>query len=139
MPSFQRSSSASSQPTTYKFPRLSGGDFPRYEEEAVAEAESSPITGSFPKELSNGFTANGSHNQERWQPRRISRDSRPNVALLNSVRRGRQKSLSEALKTIKDRRGSVSENAHEIAAALKAPVSPQLVVRLPRAMDHACH
>ncbi|KZF20653.1 putative ER to Golgi transport protein [Xylona heveae TC161] len=40
---------------------------------------------------------------------------------------GRQKSLSDALKTIRTRRGSVSANAHEIADALKAPVSPRLI------------
>lgn len=43
---------------------------------------------------------------------------------------GRQKSLSDALKTIRTRRGSVSQNAHEIADALKAPVSPRLIVRM---------
>jgi len=36
--------------------------------------------------------------------------------------------LSDAFKVIKDRRGSVGENAAEIAEALKAPVSPRLVV-----------
>jgi len=38
--------------------------------------------------------------------------------------------LSEAIKTIKDRRGSVVENAVEVAEALKAPVSPKLVVSM---------
>lgn len=41
---------------------------------------------------------------------------------------GRQKSLSDALRTIRTRKGSVSQNAHEIADALRAPVSPKLVV-----------
>ncbi|KAF7543302.1 hypothetical protein G7046_g10028 [Stylonectria norvegica] len=40
----------------------------------------------------------------------------------------RQKSLSEALHTIRARNGSVSQNAHEIADALRAPVSPRLIV-----------
>ncbi|KAI0469271.1 triose-phosphate transporter [Xylaria cf. heliscus] len=40
---------------------------------------------------------------------------------------GRQKSIGEALRTIRDRRGSVSQNAHEIADALKAPISAKLV------------
>lgn len=43
---------------------------------------------------------------------------------------GRQKSLSEAYKHIRTRKGSVSANAHEIAEALKAPVSWKLVVCL---------
>ena len=45
-------------------------------------------------------------------------------------RRARQKSLSEALRTIHERRGSVTENAHELAEALKAPVSLKLIVSL---------
>lgn len=40
----------------------------------------------------------------------------------------RQKSIGEALRTIRSRHGSVSQNAHEIADALKAPLSPKLVV-----------
>lgn len=39
----------------------------------------------------------------------------------------RQKSLGEALRTIRTRSGSTSQNVHEIADALKAPVSPMLV------------
>ncbi|KAF3358372.1 hypothetical protein VdG1_05448 [Verticillium dahliae VDG1] len=41
---------------------------------------------------------------------------------------GRQKSLSDAFRTIRSRQGSVSQNAHEIADALRAPVSPTLVI-----------
>lgn len=40
----------------------------------------------------------------------------------------RQKSLSDAFRTIRTRNGSFSQNAHEIADALKAPVSPKLIV-----------
>jgi hypothetical protein len=43
----------------------------------------------------------------------------------------RQKSLGDAIRTIKNRHGSVSQNAHEIADALKAPVSARLIVRGP--------
>lgn len=49
-----------------------------------------------------------------------------------STGRTRQKSLSEAIRTIHARRGSVSANAQEIAEALKAPVSLKLVVCLPQ-------
>ncbi|KAM0444219.1 hypothetical protein ACHAQK_002977 [Fusarium lateritium] len=42
---------------------------------------------------------------------------------------GRQKSLTDAIRTIRGRNGSVSQNAHEIADALRAPVSPKLIVR----------
>ncbi|KAI0406372.1 triose-phosphate transporter [Xylaria palmicola] len=41
--------------------------------------------------------------------------------------RGRQKSIGEAFRTIRERRGSVSQNAHEIADALKAPISAKLI------------
>lgn len=40
----------------------------------------------------------------------------------------RQQSLSEALNHIRHRHGSVSDNAHELAEALRAPVSPRLIV-----------
>lgn len=42
---------------------------------------------------------------------------------------GKQKSISEAIRTIRGRNGSVSQNAHEIADALRAPVSGKLTVR----------
>ncbi|KAK5136489.1 hypothetical protein LTR08_003134 [Meristemomyces frigidus] len=41
---------------------------------------------------------------------------------------GRQKSLSEAIQVVRTRKASISENAHEIAEALKAPVSLKLVL-----------
>jgi solute carrier family 35 protein E1 len=44
---------------------------------------------------------------------------------------GRQKSLSDAFRTIRTRRASVSANVHEISDALKAPVSPKLIVCQP--------
>jgi solute carrier family 35 protein E1 len=69
---------------------------------------------------------------ERWQPRRSSRAQRlngsPGYPPAGPSRHGRQKSLSEAIRTIRTRSGSVTQNAHEIADALKAPVSPKLVV-----------
>lgn len=40
----------------------------------------------------------------------------------------RQKSLSDAFRTIRNRKASVSENAHEIADALKAPISVRTIV-----------
>ncbi|KFA50544.1 hypothetical protein S40293_03017 [Stachybotrys chartarum IBT 40293] len=67
---------------------------------------------------------------DRWTavPRREnSYSSRPPWA--NSIHgHNRQKSLGEAFRTIRARNGSVSQNAHEIADALRAPVSPRLVI-----------
>ena len=68
------------------------------------------------------------HSGERWQARKSS-DNRGRA--LNSVRGtrpGRQKSLSEALATVRTRRASVTQNAVEIAEALRPPVSVKLVV-----------
>ncbi|KAI9831207.1 MAG: hypothetical protein M1819_005135 [Sarea resinae] len=63
----------------------------------------------------------------RWHPRNTPWN--PGSVLVGKTgRHGRQKSLSDALKTIRTRRGSVSANAQEIAEALKAPVSPRLIV-----------
>ncbi|KAH8716838.1 triose-phosphate transporter family-domain-containing protein [Phaeosphaeriaceae sp. PMI808] len=63
---------------------------------------------------------------DRWQPRKFSHAS--NIGQNTATRHGRQKSLSEAIRTIRTRKGSVSQNAHEIADALKAPLSPRLIV-----------
>ena len=74
----------------------------------------------------NGFL-NGFASQERWQPHRD--EWRTGRAGAGGRSHGRQKSLSDAIRTIRTRRASVSANAHEIAEALKAPVSPKLIVR----------
>lgn len=78
----------------------------------------------------DGNVHHGSRSSERWQPRRErSLHWASHNAHGAGSKHGRQKSLSEALKTIRGRRGSVSANAHELADALKAPVSPKLIVR----------
>ncbi len=65
----------------------------------------------------------------RWQPRKDDNLVWGNGQGYNpGPRHGRQKSLSDAFKTIRTRRASVSANAHEIADALKAPVSVKLIV-----------
>jgi solute carrier family 35 protein E1 len=62
---------------------------------------------------------------DRWLP--VSRQD--NNWSAASRGHGRQKSLTDAIRTIRGRNGSVSQNAHEIADALRAPVSPKLIVR----------
>lgn len=76
--------------------------------------------------------ANGLLRNERWRPRGDSHVAWGNGHINVSAPRehGRQKSLSDAFRTIRNRRASVSENAHEIADALKAPVSVRIIVRL---------
>lgn len=68
-------------------------------------------------------------NADRWQPRRDN--SMKTLKWENGTGpRGHRhkKSISEAFHNIRDRRASVSQNAHEIADALRAPISPKLIV-----------
>jgi solute carrier family 35 protein E1 len=66
---------------------------------------------------------------EHWEPRKASFYSREyaNGTLRNPKHRPR-KSISEAISTIRTRNGSMSANAHELADALRAPVSYRLTV-----------
>lgn len=80
----------------------------------------------------------GAHlNADRWLPRTdTSKGVRfGSVPSTTTPRTGglanghaRQKSIGEAFRTIKRRRGSVGQNAHELADALRAPISPRLIV-----------
>lgn len=76
--------------------------------------------------------ANGGPRDDRWQARKDHHIAWSNGHLSGTPpKHGRQKSISEAIRTIRTRKGSVSANAAEIADALKAPVSVRLIVRLP--------
>jgi solute carrier family 35 protein E1 len=71
------------------------------------------------------------HSSERWPARRASNANNWNSysnGAPGKSRHGRQKSLTEAIKTVRGRKASISENAHEIAESLKAPVSWKLVI-----------
>ncbi|KAJ5145623.1 uncharacterized protein N7515_000187 [Penicillium bovifimosum] len=63
-----------------------------------------------------------------WEPRKASFYSRDygNGSARNPKHRPR-KSISEAITTIRTRNGSVTANAHELAQALRAPVSYRLI------------
>ncbi|TAQ86405.1 hypothetical protein B7494_g5278 [Chlorociboria aeruginascens] len=66
---------------------------------------------------------------DRWYPRRDSgRNVVWNGTSTGGKGHGRQKSLGDAFRTIRTRKGSVSANVHEISDALKAPVSPKLIM-----------
>ena len=122
----RRWSTSSNHAENFKFPDFEALPSPRshlpvYEEERGTGRTSArtPSPNAPPK-------SNGILHSERWQPRREN-----HVAWSNGQggnRHGRQKSLSDAIRTIRTRKGSVSANAHEIADALKAPVSVKLVV-----------
>ncbi|CAK7563930.1 MAG: hypothetical protein SEPTF4163_001812 [Sporothrix epigloea] len=68
--------------------------------------------------------------EQQWKARKTSASVRWNESSSTGYGHqghGRQKSLGEALHTIRTRSGSTSQNMHEIADALKAPVSPMLI------------
>lgn len=125
----RRSSSTvqATTPTTYKFPDLAADALQAHSDHPAVESRSpSPR----PLPLHNNL-----HSHERWQARRDSRighnwgNGSAFAGGSGGARHGRQKSLSEAIRTVRDRKGSVTQNAQEIAEALKAPVSGKLIVR----------
>jgi solute carrier family 35 protein E1 len=87
----------------------------------------------------NGYLG-GPASGDRWQPRRDSalRGSAWTNVQSSGGKHGRQKSLSDAFRTIRTRRASVSANVHEISDALKAPVSPKLIVCPPSCRSESC-
>ncbi|KAM0713689.1 hypothetical protein Q7P37_010651 [Cladosporium fusiforme] len=123
----RRRSSTSPHPNpngTFKFPDLSHDDFVEEKFEEISRDGT-------PKPLPNGLPQ-GFHSNERWPARRASNannwNSWTNSSTAGKTRHGRQKSLSEAIKTVRGRKASISENAHEIAESLKAPVSWKLII-----------
>lgn len=120
---------AASTPTSFKFP-----DF---DDQAIeSEGDDTISRGPSPKPLYNGLPP-GLHSSERW-PARKQRDPANRTwsswanGRLGGGRKSRQKSLSEAIRTVRTRKASVSDSAREIAESLKAPVSLRLVVRRKR-------
>ncbi|ORY18021.1 triose-phosphate transporter family-domain-containing protein [Clohesyomyces aquaticus] len=122
--------SASSQDsgthTTFKFPPFQPDLLPAHPEEPPFGLSSS--RSSSPNPAAQAQTIAPS--DHRWQPRRESRFGYMNGSTHapSANRHGRQKSLSEAIRTIRTRKASVSQNAHELADALKAPLSPRLII-----------
>jgi hypothetical protein len=112
--------------------------FPAFSDEHFqSQHEESPY-GSDDRKAEASPTWRHSSNNAPWAPRRYSNRQRWAVAPTSSAaypshsRHIRQKSLSEALHNIRTRSGSVSQNAMEIADALKAPVSYKVVVCISR-------
>ena len=77
--------------------------------------------------LPSPHKGNGSIYNERWQPRRDNHLTWANGSVVTGPRPQR-KSISDAWKTIRSRKGSASANAQELAEALKAPLSIKLSV-----------
>lgn len=108
-------------------PRMSIEKFPDIDTTYVGPADdASPASAR-----SNGSLSASTPPIDRWHARR-EREPLPSnwqgkQTNFAPTGRARQKSLSDAFRTIRTRKGSVSANAHEIAEALKAPVSPKLI------------
>ncbi|KAL1306416.1 hypothetical protein AAFC00_005121 [Neodothiora populina] len=126
------SSAVQPSPTTYKFPDLAEDALHHHNDSAVIDGPRPPSPNPRPLGIPPHM-----HSNERWQGRR-SGDYRLNGSStwgpggVNTgppagTRHGRQKSLSNAFRTIRERKGSMSQNAHEIADALKAPISARLI------------
>ncbi|ORY64210.1 triose-phosphate transporter [Pseudomassariella vexata] len=87
---------------------------------------------------SNGLNRGLSPFADRWQPKKdqtrgvqwgqLGRSAVPSQVRGGAPDHEKQKSIGEAFRTIRDRNGSVSQNAHEIAGALRAPVSAKLII-----------
>jgi solute carrier family 35 protein E1 len=113
----------SSPNATFKFPAFQPDLMPMPEEE-YGHSSSRTTSPSHASQPNGGVIPT-----DRWLPRKEARFSYANGTPQGSAtRHGRQKSLSEAIRTIRTRKASVSQNAHEIADALKAPLSPKLIV-----------
>lgn len=127
---FPGDTKASSRTSMEKFPDLDTSDtFDQYDGQF-----------SYNSRKSNGYPGGGPPPVDRWQPQRNGKmrgDSWTNGESNNGRGHRKQKSLSDAFKTIKARKGSMSANVHEISDALKAPVSPKLIVcrRLPHIVN----
>jgi len=102
----------------------------------VESLDGSPIYTESPSAINGKSLLHPSQAADRWHPglsRIDSGDVRkpPYSTGGRGIGHGRQKSLSDAFRTIRTRSGSMSQNVHEISDALKAPVSPKLIVRNP--------
>ena len=127
-PNVERRRSSSSNPRE-KFPDFqdsqSGDYFPKFHEGEVgrngAARTSSPTK-------SNGVLYN-----QRWQIRKDNHlawgDGHLHVA--SPRQHERHRSISDTFRNIRTRKASVSENAQEIAEALKAPISFKILVSVP--------
>lgn len=119
-----------------KFPDHVDVPFPKSNTNGIVQGlgvqgqSSSPSRSPLRQEYTNGDSTD---QQDRWMP--IGKKENSHSAMWSAANRShghrRQKSLTDAFRNIRARNGSVSQNAHEIADALKAPVSPKLIVCLP--------
>ncbi|KAI9735135.1 MAG: suppressor of loss of ypt1 [Cirrosporium novae-zelandiae] len=108
-------SDSSDSPSNFKFP-----DF----QDDVSRSDSDSLP------TSQGTSAVEQHylGDDLWQARKDNHTRRSISSIRGSGGRHTRQSLSDAFNTIRARRGSISANAHEIADALKAPISIKLIL-----------
>ena len=122
----ERRRSSSSNPRE-KFPNLEASK----NEESIPKNDECENSRSGSVRTLSPARTNGVLHSERWQaPRKDNYlawgDGQINVA--GPRQHSRHRSLSDAFRNIRTRKASVSENAHEIAEALKAPISLKILV-----------
>ncbi|QSZ32675.1 hypothetical protein DSL72_002254 [Monilinia vaccinii-corymbosi] len=118
---FPADTKANSRTSMEKFPDLDTSDTPEQYDGQHFYSARKP----------NGYTTGGSTPTDRWQSQRNGRmrgESWANGESSNGRGHAKQKSISDAFRNIKARKGSMSANVHEISDALKAPVSPKLII-----------
>ncbi len=122
---------------TTRFPDLEPTDSSDYLPTRQVDGDGRQITGRTPSPRTYPRPSGATTRNDKWQARRdhhvVWGNGHINPSPPNHGH-GRQKSISEAIHTIRTRKGSVSANAAELADALKAPVSVRLIVRLPHAV-----
>ena len=65
---------------------------------------------------------------QKWPARKSSQWSRQNGRIHSVPAHRPRRSISDAVRNFRNRQGSVSDNAQELAQALKAPLSYKLIV-----------
>lgn len=109
--------------------------FPVFEHTPYSSTDSLALEDSYknPQDsrIHSPSASSGTAHAQQWQPRRDQHLTWTNGSISVAGPRGshgRRKSLIDALHTIRTRKGSVSQNAHDVAVALKAPLSIKLTV-----------
>ena len=117
---------SSSSNTKERFPDLDNSASGEYLA-AYEEVDEGALTSS---RTPSPAKTNGALHSKRWHPCKEHHLGwgNGNINLAPPRQHARQRSLSDAFKTIRSRKASVSENAHEIAEALKAPISVKIIV-----------
>ncbi|KAL8918960.1 MAG: hypothetical protein Q9208_007070 [Pyrenodesmia sp. 3 TL-2023] len=129
----RRWSSSSNQTENTKFPDLEPTTSSDYLPTHQEDGDGRRITGRTASPRSYPRPSGATTRNDKWQARKDHHVVWGNGHVNPTPSKhghghGRQKSISEAIHTIRTRKGSVSANAAELADALKAPVSVRLIV-----------